>query len=339
MATSSADGTGQRLIVVAILLGVAVVVIGQMFTVSSLQSTDGSIRIGQDREVVLEAVETTTEVRDSSGRAAALNGGEVQVNGDLGVQGSESWAFGTYAAVNNSSRNGTVWSLGQSYVLAYNGQTSDWQFWYYNQSSTNSYLLSVDASGVSSLTPVIAERDGQTLRLTNSSGTSVSTTINASASNSAALPVTRSLRGRLDETRSWDRPLNASEEQTYRSDGIEPVAVGNRTARILFDTTGDGVAIEFRGVSGELVGAASRGSGLSGTVMTEGTDFELVSGGPDTFLRPLTGGELEDQPRVFIQTPRGPFEQVILLLGSALTLSSVVIIVAIARRIMEVRDL
>jgi len=332
----------QRLIVVAVLLSVGVAIVGQVIGVGSLTSVDGSVRVGDDDAVALQATNDVNSVADSTGRAAELSGGSVDISGGLGVEADAdgNWTFATYAAVDNASQSATLWTIGQNYVIGYSPTNGGELFvWHYNESSTNSYVASVATATPGSLSPVVVQRDGNTLTLFNESGASSTIALAPGSETTATLPATDNLDGRLDETRTWDRPLTATERSNYRNDGIQPVAVGNRSARILFDTKGDNVAIEFRGVSGQLVGAASRGTGLSGTVMTEGSDFELVSRGPDTFLRPLSGGELADQPRVFVQTPRGPFEQVIFVLGSALALSSVVLVVAVARRILEVRDL
>lgn len=342
MATADeSPGLIKRVTVGAVVLAVGIVILSQIVGLGagSLSSLDGSIRVGGDGVVVLQQDDGVTNVRDSTGRAASLSGGEVALSGGLGIRddADREWAFATYSAVQDPSRASVLWSLGQEYIIAYvpdNG--GQYVAWYYNQSSTNSYSVSVAAGSPGSLSPLILERESGSLVLQNESGASASVAITPGTDSTAPLPTSNNLVGRLDETRTWDRPLTAGEAQTYRTDGLEPVAVGNRSARLLFDTSGSEVAVEFRGTSGELRGDASRGSGLAGTTMTEGTDYRLVLVNGDDAVQPLAGGELEDQPRIALTTPRTAFEQFALALGGAFALAGLVLIVAIARRILEV---
>jgi hypothetical protein len=342
MAAADAEsGILQRMVVTAVVIGVGVLVVSSVVGVGvdSLSSLDGSVRVEGDDAVVLQNNDDVTQVSDSTGRAARLSGGEVAISGGLGVRDDpdDRWAFGTYASVSDSSRASIYWSLGQELVVGYTPDNGGELFaWYYNASSTNSYVVRVAASDPTALSPMLLERDGQTMTLTNATGSSESVTLTHGTSASAPLPTTNTLNGRLEETRAWDRPLASAEAQTYRSDGIEPVAVGNRSARLLFDTTGDGVAIEFRDASGELRGAASRGDGLAGTTMTRGTDFAIRMVGNNEAVVPLNGGALEDQPRIALSTPRTMFEQFVVIVGAAFGLAGVVLILAVARRILSV---
>lgn len=339
---STAEETGNaftKLIVSAVILAVGVTIVSQVVGVGGLVSLDGSIRVGGDGVVALQQDKGVTEVRDSTGRAASLSGGEVVINGGLGVRDDpdDQWAFGTYASVENSSRASVVWSLGEEWILAYQPDYGgEFVVWHYNRSSTHSYATSVAAASPGSLSAVLLERDGDTITLTNSSGATSSIVLTPGTDSSAPVPTTNNLNGRLEETRSWDRTLTSAEAQTYRSDGIEPVAVGNRSARLLFDQSGTDVAVEFRTASGELRGSASRGTGLAGTVMTQGTDFSVIEFGGGLAVKPLAGGELENQPRIALSTPQSAFEQAALAIGSVFALAGVVLIVVVARRILAV---
>jgi hypothetical protein len=329
----------QRVIVGAVLLGVGVVIVGQVAGVGGLVSVDGSIRVGGDGVVSLQGSDEVNSVADSTGRAAELSGGSVDISGGLGVvdDADGNWTFGTYAAVDNTSQSATLWSIDDNYVIGYSPSNGGQYFlWYYNESSANSYATTVAAGSPGSLSTVMVERDGDTLTLFNESDASTTITVNPSSETSAALPASDNLDGRLDETRTWDRPLTATERSNYRSDGIQPVAVANRSARVLFDTTGGDVAVEFRGSSGTLRGAASRGTGLAGTTMTRGTDFALQRVDGDLAVVPLSGGDLENQPRIVVQTPRSQFENAVLALGSAFALGGLVLVVTLAARVIRV---
>jgi len=342
MGTADAQpGLLKRVTVGAVTLAVGLVILSQIVGVGigGLGSLDGSIRVGSDGVVPLPNNDDVTSVQDSTGRAADLSGGEVAITGGLGVRDDPDsrWTFATYSSVDDTSRASVLWSLGQSYVIAFTpANGGEYVGWFYNETTTNSYTVSVSAQNPGSLSPLLLERDGTTLTLYNEGGSSSSVTITPTGDSSAPLPTSNNLEGKLEETRTWDRPLSASERQTYRSDGIEPVAVENRSARLLFDTTGNDVAIEFRSASGELKGAASRGDGLVGSAMARGTDFEIVRVNGDDAVKPLAGGELADQPRIAITTPRTTFEKFVLALGGAFGLAGIVLIAAISRRVLEV---
>lgn len=244
-----------------------------------------------------EDVENAT-IKNSTGRAAALDGqGAVEVNGGLGVRG-DPWSFSTYVAIDDLSRSHVVWTVRENWVLSYDGGASEWVLWYYNSSSTNSYSTSVAASP-SGLTNVQAQRDGQTVTLYNSTDASSSFTITPGTDSSAPLPTTQSLDGRLEETRVWKTTLNGSQRQQLRDEPLNPVGVGNRSARLMFDTSGSGVAIDFTGASGELTGDATRGSGFAGSVLVAGVDYRIDTSGQVRLIA-LDGGALEDMPRVAV---------------------------------------
>jgi hypothetical protein len=340
--STATDGTAsvfKRVIVGAVVLAVGVTIVGQVAGVGALTTPDGSIRLGADDAVLLSGTDSVNSVADSTGRAADLSGGSVDITGGLGIvdDADGNWTFATYAAVDNSSQSSTLWSIDDNYVVGYLPNNGGQYFlWYYNASSTNSYATTIAAGSPGSLSTVMVERDGDTLTLFNESDASTTITVNPSSETSAALPASDNLDGRLDETRTWDRPLTATERSNYRSDGIQPVAVGNRSARLLFDTTGNSVAVEFRGASGELRGAATRGSGLAGTTLAEGTDYAIKRVGGEDAVVPVAGGDLENQPRLVVDTPLGEFEKAALALGSAFALAGLLVVVVVAARVLRV---
>lgn len=340
MATADgADGLGTQLITIAVLLGVGVVIVSQLGVVGGSFS-GGSLALGGDAAVtVAVASDDVAEVADTTGRAMRVDGdGGVSVDGGFGgVANDSTMSFATYADVDNTSRGsrlirvGDAWAL--NYIAANGGQ---YELLYFNISSRNSYRLTVAADQTpGTLQPVIVERNGATVRLYNGTGASASLTIDPSSESTAQLSNVGDLDGRIDETRAWDRPLNATERATYRSDGIEPVAVGNRSARLQFDTTGDSVAIDFVAASGRLSGTASRGDGLDKTVLQQGTDFTLAEQDTETTISVIQGGALTDQPRVAVQTST-PFREVLVLTASAFGLGGVVMVVVVARRVIQI---
>lgn len=340
MATSDgADGLGKQLIAIAVMLGVGVVIISQ-FGVIGGSFSGGSLALGGDAAVtVASASDDIAEVADTTGRAMRVDGdGGVSIDGGFGgIANDSTMAFATYADVDNTSRGsrlvrvGNAWAL--NYIAANGGQ---YELLYFNISSRNSYRLTVAASQTpGALQPVIVERSGPTVRLYNETGASASLTIDPSSESTAQLSSVSDLDGRIDETRAWDRPLNTTQRATYRSDGIEPVAVGNRSARLQFDTTGDSVAVDFAAASGSLSGTASRGDGLDKTELQQGSDFNASEQGSETRISVIQGGALTDQPRVAVQTTT-PFRDVLILTASAFALGGVVMVVIVARRVIQI---
>jgi hypothetical protein len=293
---SAADDIVER--VGSIAFGIVILVVVLSTLVGTFTIAQGSIPLNNGVATFDSPDVQNATIKNSTGRAAALNGnGAVEVTGALGVRG-DTWSFSTFVAVDNSSRSQVVWSVRDNWVLSYDGGTSEWVLWYYNSSSTNSYSTAVAASP-SGLTNVQAQRDGQTVTLYNGTDASSSFTITPGTDSSAPLPATQSLDGRLEETRVWKTTLNASQRQALRDEPLNPVGVGNRTARLMFDTSGSGVAIDFTGASGSLTGDATRGSGFAGTKLVAGVDYRIDTSGQVRLIA-LDGGSLEDMPRVAV---------------------------------------
>jgi len=294
---------------------------------------EGSVALGADGVRAFAYTDEITEVRDSTGQALHLSeDAELQVSGGLGVQGEE-WTWSTMTAVENTSRDQVLWSIRDEWILAYNGTEPAWVLWHYNRSSTNSYRLSVPATGAGSLTTVQATRDNGTVTLFNSSGASASMTLTPGADTTAALPTTNSLDGRLEETRVWGRVLNASERQSVRSNPILPIP-GDRRSRLMMDQTGRSVAVDLRSASGKVVGSYSllgtpRGTGVAGTTLTEGQQYQLS--GRNGITLTMTGA-YERAPRAVIDVPStitGP------LVGAIATLAMLSVLVVLSSALRE----
>jgi len=332
------DRLGTQILTIGVVLAIGLLVLSTLISTSGIGlTTDGSVAIDGPGDTIAVGDVDTVTVSDSTGRAAKLDGsGSVAIAGGLNVSDQKQFSFGTYAAVDDVNRSQAIFGIEDEYQLSYNGTTNEYELYYFNDSSRNSYRITVAAANPTTLRPVLVERDGATLTLTNGTGAASSVTITPNSNTVAAGPTNNSLAGRLDETRSWHRPLTASEAATYRSDGIEPVAVGNRSTRLMYDQTGSDVAVEFRSASGELQGDATRGAGLDGTTLTEGTDYNVTFDGEDLIVEISSGGELEQMPRVAISSPDSSFEQVLQLTGTAFGLGALVAVVLVAVKVLRI---
>jgi hypothetical protein len=293
--------------------------------------------VGTNNEFDLDGADDVAEVKNSTGRAAALDTNtEVQVSGGIGVDG-QNWHWSTFVGMDREvPRDEIIWSVRENYILAFNdsdaNSPAEFVLWYYNSTSTNSYRLTVPGSHGSVLKNVQASRNGTQLTLRNSTGTSSSLTITPGTDTSAPAPNGSELVGTLEETQTWDRTLNSSERQTVRTDPLEPVGVGDRDARLMFDQSGRGVAVDLRSASGEIVGSPGffssvRTSGIPGDVLTRGVDYK-VSGGSIVLL---AGGEVEDAPRIVVEASSGETNPILgALLGPITGALSMLVLVALA---------
>jgi hypothetical protein len=140
--------------------------------------------------------------------------------------------------------------------------------------------------------------------LYNSSGSSDSVTLRPGTDRSASAPTYGSLDGRLEETRVAGRVWNTSERQSVRSNPNQPLP-GDRRSRLMMDTTGRSVAVDLRDASGEVVGAygllaGPRGSGVPGTTLTDGQQYDVTDQNGITLT--MTGA-YDRAPRVVISVP------------------------------------
>lgn len=290
--------------VVGVLVAVLVIQALGGVILTSANVVDGSVPLGGDGQRTFARADNITEVRSSTGRAVRLSkDAELQISGGLGVHGDQ-WTFSTMTAVENTSRSQVIWTIREEYILAYNGDRGSWQLWHYNASSTNSYVISVPATGAGGLQTIQVTRDNSTITLYNASGASSSITLTPGTESSAAAPLYPSLNGRLEETRVWGRVLNASQRQAVRSNPILP-RPGQRRSRMMMDTTGRSVAVDLRSASGDIVGSYPllldpRGSGVTGTTLTQGSQYTLANSNGLTLT---TIGAFDRAPRVAVQTP------------------------------------
>jgi hypothetical protein len=284
------------------------------------------------------------KVQDTSGRAAELSGsGAVVVDGGLGflnATGNETGTatFLTHVAIDDPSRTQVIFQLGDEYQLSYNGTSNEYELWYFDEETRDTYLVNVSApSDPTPLQPVIFTRDGETLTLINAAGEGLQASVTTTGDSFEPLPTDQGLDGRLEETRVINRTVTSSETTIYTDDKIAPVAVGNRESRLMYDTQGSGVAVDFRdNASASLTGDAQRGDGIPGDSLSSGTDFAITSSGSNQqTISALVGGQLEDMPRVFLGGATNDSQQLLELLRVAFSLAGLALLVIVIRRLFK----
>jgi hypothetical protein len=331
-----------RVIVGAVVLGIGIFLLSTVFSVTFAPSGFGSVPL-TNGETTLDVSEKRVDVvQDTSGRAASLGGsGAVVVSGGLGflneTETSGSAAFATHAAVDDPNRTQIIYALEDEYQLSYNGTSNEYVLWYFDKATTNSYVVTIAATNPTQLQPIFFSHDGDTLTLETTAGEGKLNATTTTGGSFVPLPTDTRLDGTLEETRTFDRTLTNSEQNAYTTDPIAPIAVGNREARIMYDTAGSGVAVDFRAnASGELQGDADRGTGIAADVLTQGTDFALTSAsnGKQT-LTALNGGQLQDMPRVFLGAVNDA-SQLIQLVSVAFGLAALVLLIVVAAKVISV---
>jgi hypothetical protein len=339
---SRSDSFVVKLIVGAVVLGIGIVIVSSVFGAVVAAENPGSLKLDNGQQTFgLFGQKQVEAVKDTSGRAAAFGGsGAVVVNNGIGFLNATgenetgTATLATHAAVDDPSRTQVIYQLGQEYQLSYNGSSQQYQLYYFDEETRDSYIVRVNASATpTKLSPIFFSRDGETLTLRTTTNSSA---IQTTGDSFVALPTDAGLDGRIEETRVVNTILTSSQRTSYVNDPIDPVAVGNRESRLMFDKTGESVAVDFRAnASARLTGDATRGSGVAGQQLDEGVDFELSP--PEDSRQTITalaGGKLEDMPRVFVAATND-FETLLDLVSVAFGIGGVVLIVTIAVKVIS----
>jgi hypothetical protein len=347
----ASDSFIVKIIVGAVVLGIGIFLVSTVFGAVFTPGNFGSVALDNNGQATVNAPEDERikVVRDTSGRAASFGGGGAVVIdsgiGFLNATGPNETGQATlltHAAVDDPTRTQVLYQIGEEYQLSYSAANGgQYVVWYFDEQTRDTYSTSVAAaSDPTDLTAIVIERDGETLTLSKETNGTLSASVQTTGDSFAELPTDTSLDGRLEETRVINRTLTSSEKSQYATDPIAPLAVGNRTSRLMFDTRGDGVAVDFRNASGSLTGDAGRGDGVAGEELVQGQDFSVTDPQQDTqTITALAGGQLENMPRVFL-TAINDFTQLIQLVSTAFGLAGVVLVIVVAAKVIsKTRDI
>jgi hypothetical protein len=294
-------------------------------TQASLAPSGGDITLSGDNVSVIS-------VHQSLNDSAQLDGSG-GITGDLGAGVADNRTVSTWATVNNTTGVRQIISVDSRTILVYNGTSSEWACWSYDDASGQTHRVAVaDASpGWSNLQ---CERAGGalTLRVNDTSTATVSTD---SANATAQTLQTKPLDGRVDETRTFNGTLSSTEQSALYTAPTAPLESAPRQSRIMYDSYGSLDSIPVYLAGGSLDGtAATKAGGLVGQGATEGDDWSLSSG----TLSLLPGGVVEGAPVVFVTWAFGGgsgggvvnFQQLIATMGGGLRLLALVAIVGAA---------
>lgn len=179
-------------------------------------------------------------VYNSRGYAVNLTGASdsyIESDSNIAIATDQNWTVATWARVDQPSvsENMTVLSINGRLALTYNGTTSEWVAWYYNDGSGNSHEVAVAAPDQSgNFTHLTATLNGTHLTLYRNN--TASNSVDVTASGTVDAPVNSSnFNGRLEETRTFDKVLNSSDRGELVKSPLEPQPGQNRTARVMYD--------------------------------------------------------------------------------------------------------
>jgi len=228
---------------------------------------------------------------DSRGFAVNLSGADdsyVQSDSNIQFERDENWTVATWAYVDSdASGNMTVLDLNGRVVLGYNHTATNWTLWYYDDGTTNSYQLELNAPdqrGVYTHLSVVGNDTHVSFYRNNSQSTSQ----NISDTSVVNAPVNSSnFDGRLEETRTFDDALNDSQRQRLIDGPIEPQPGWNRTTRIMFDEPyASKQLILFSGASLETSNVTFS-SGFAGSEV-DAANYSWSNDGPQVSVDPQT---------------------------------------------------
>lgn len=279
------------------------------------------------------AVTEVYELQDSRGYGIALSGASdsyYQSGDDITLDGAN-WSASSWGSVDNESATMTLLDVDGEILIQYNGTTSEWGAWVYNESSRDTYFLSGNAPSPDNLTLVTVSGNSTHLTLyrndtrldTVTRGDSVASQWNASNWN-----------GTVEEVRLFRDYTNSSEQSALYTDPVKPAKNRDRAARIMFDQGGgSSTPVYFAGTSATLHNARWTQAGLAGHTLTEGDDYTISQ--LEGTVTALSGGEIDGAPVVFIDFEYAPINsvgEVGLAIGDAFTLFATagIIIPAIA---------
>lgn len=299
--------------VLVVVLVIAVVLQLGSAVMGSFHESQGGIRFSQSQAVTLDATGTFTSVNDgegydetvvdSRGNAVNLTGADdsfVESEQAIDVASDKNWTLATWARVDNGAaiRDMTAISVNGRVIIDYNGTEGNWTAWYYDESKTNSYRVNISAPNQpQNWTHIAVVANGTHLAIYRNNTRGDVKNITTSSITSA--PVDNSnWDGRLDETRTFDDALNSSQRQSLVDSPVGPQANANRTMRVMYDQPDADRQLIFFADGRLKTSNASFSSGMDGSDLVAGVDYEWEVQGPK--IKPLAGGKLDGAPVAYV---------------------------------------
>jgi hypothetical protein len=336
-----------RVVSVAIVVTIAAVVLSLFLGAVADTGTGGAATASTQDDLLVSGGDVTLSgdnvsdptVKQSLNDSAQLDGASA-ITGELGADVAADRTVSTWARVDNTSGVRQVVSVDSRTILVYNGTSSEWSCWSYDDSSGQTHRAAVSAASPGVFTNLQCERAGGalTLRVNDSTTASVQTD---SANATAQTLQTTPLDGSVDETRVFNGTLTSSEQSALYNTPTAPLESAPRQGRIMYDAYGSLDSIPVYIAGGTLDGtAATKAAGLEGQTAVEGTDWSLSGDVIDV----LAGGVLEGAPVVFVAWSFGsggvglvPLGALSGPIGAALRLAALVPLALVAQKLLRIK--
>ena len=327
-----------------IAIAVMVVVLNAVFGIGAMtaqSSTSGTFAVSGAAAQLSGYNISDVSVNQSLGYAARLDGTQdSHVSGSSDVELEGNWTVSTYVRADDLSQTQTVVSVGSEQMILYNGSTNEYVGVWYDSDTGDTYTVREVANTPEDLTHVALVRnqsDPATLSLYENNS-DVATTSSPTTTTFAA----GNLDGDLDETRTFNRSLNAQQRQQLVDRPTAPLPGTERTSRVMYDSYSANPTSYPAFFVGGSVSAANvqRVDGFDGEPTVAGTDYRRFGDS----ISVLSGGSLEGAPVLYASygMTTGPFVGLLNALettgGAALSLLVVGLLLFAGTRVMDVFD-
>lgn len=237
------------------------------------------------------------QAQQTLGNTVKFNGqNNSYLKGSADINKDQTWTVSTWAkldtSVNQNAAEMRVLRLSPWFYLDYN--QTNWRVTYYNQSSLNTYHVSINAPSPDTWTHITAQTNGSHLFVyrNNSLGATIELTDGTSSIESFDA---ENLHGTVEETRVLDANITDSQRQTLYDSPTHPVKASEK-ARIYYDTWDDENTIDVYRTGTDLtMSNVQVVDGFSGESVSSGTDYDRNG---DT-VTALSNGNLDGAPVVF----------------------------------------
>lgn len=311
-------GAVVSIIVIGALLLVGTAIVAPISDVTNsaedAELRDDNVLLNGTDEVSVGPIDAYGEdptARTSRGFAVNLTGANdsfVESRAGFDVAADDNWTVSVWGRVDPGagSNNMTLLQVGGDLSIVYNGSEGNYSAWYYESGSRNSYRVNVSAPNQpANFTNVQVSSDGTNVSIYRN-GTLGDRKNVSTALNTAPAPVNNSnWDGRVEEIRTFDNNLTASERDEIVNSPIKEQSDNNRTARVMFDQTrGSSVADVFFTNTVMELNNASNSPGFEGQVLDESDafttrDYVFSTDGPT--LKPESGSPIDGQPVVYVE--------------------------------------
>lgn len=246
----------------------------------------------------------------TTGYAVNLTGASdsyVQSSSDVDIAADKNWTVSVLAHVDAGNANSqmTTMSVDGRLEITYDGGANQWSAWYYDDGARESYVANVSTSGneVGNLTNIQVLHNGTHLRIyrDNTLGETVAT--DGTGTIGSAPVASTNWDGRLEELRTFNTALSASERQTLVDSPAEQLPAANPTARAMFDQPSRDTQLLLYAGSGLTTSNVTYSDGVAAIEVQSasnllGADYRWDENGPQ--IASIAGSQLGDAPVAYV---------------------------------------